>query len=73
VGYLEEFSRSVAAAVSLPVLLYNLPQFTSGLQKETVHTLIMRLDHRPYSPNLEATALMRSVWKLIWCLMLQLR
>jgi 4-hydroxy-tetrahydrodipicolinate synthase len=39
-GDLEEFSRSVAAAVSLPVLLYNLPQFTSGLQKETVHTLI---------------------------------
>src|SRR6202795_4859949 len=39
-GDLEQFSRSVAAAVSLPVLLYNLPQFTSGLQKETVHTLI---------------------------------
>ena len=39
-GDLEQFSRSVAAAVSVPVLLYNLPQFTSGLQKETVHTLI---------------------------------
>jgi len=37
---LEQFSRSVAAATSLPVLLYNLPQFTSGLEKETVHTLI---------------------------------
>jgi 4-hydroxy-tetrahydrodipicolinate synthase len=39
-GDLEQFSRSVAATTSLPVLLYNLPQFTSGLQKETVHTLI---------------------------------
>jgi len=39
-GDLEQFSRSVAASVSLPVLLYNLPQFTSGLHKETVHTLI---------------------------------
>jgi 4-hydroxy-tetrahydrodipicolinate synthase len=39
-GDLEQFSRSVAASVSLPVLLYNLPQFTSGLRKETVHTLI---------------------------------
>jgi 4-hydroxy-tetrahydrodipicolinate synthase len=37
---LEQFSRSVATNVSVPVLLYNLPQFTSGLQKETVHTLI---------------------------------
>jgi 4-hydroxy-tetrahydrodipicolinate synthase len=39
-GDLEQFSRAVAAAVSLPVLLYNLPQFTSGLEKETVHKLI---------------------------------
>lgn len=39
-GDLEQFSRQIAAAVSLPVLLYNLPQFTSGLQKETVCTLI---------------------------------
>jgi 4-hydroxy-tetrahydrodipicolinate synthase len=39
-GDLEQFSRSVAAATSLPLLLYNLPQFTSGLEKETVHTLI---------------------------------
>jgi 4-hydroxy-tetrahydrodipicolinate synthase len=37
---LEQFSRSVAASISLPVMLYNLPQFTSGLRKETVHTLI---------------------------------
>jgi 4-hydroxy-tetrahydrodipicolinate synthase len=37
---LEQFSRSVAGSVSLPVMLYNLPQFTSGLRKETVHTLI---------------------------------
>ena len=36
------WSNSVEAGgnVSLPVLLYNLPQFTSGLQKGTVHTLI---------------------------------
>jgi 4-hydroxy-tetrahydrodipicolinate synthase len=39
-GDLEQFSRSVAAATSLPLLLYNLPQFTSGLQKETVLALI---------------------------------
>jgi 4-hydroxy-tetrahydrodipicolinate synthase len=39
-GDLEQFSRSVATATSSPVLLYNLPQFTSGLEKETVHTLI---------------------------------
>ena len=32
-GDLEQFSRSVAAATSLPVLVFNLPQFTSGLQK----------------------------------------
>jgi 4-hydroxy-tetrahydrodipicolinate synthase len=39
-GDLEQFSRAVAATVTIPILLYNLPQFTSGLQKETVHTLI---------------------------------
>src|ERR1700728_4090840 len=39
-GDLEQFCRSLAASVSIPVLLYNLPQFTSGLQKETVCTLI---------------------------------
>jgi 4-hydroxy-tetrahydrodipicolinate synthase len=37
---LEQFCRCIAASVSIPVLLYNLPQFTSGLQKETVRTLI---------------------------------
>ena len=37
---LEQFSRIVAHAVNLPIMLYNLPQFTSGLQKETVRTLI---------------------------------
>ncbi len=33
---LEEFCRSIAGAVNLPILLYNLPQFTSGLHTETV-------------------------------------
>jgi len=37
---LELFSRTVAASTSLPVLLYNLPQFSSGLEKETVRRLI---------------------------------
>ncbi len=37
---LDAFCRTVAASTSLPVLLYNLPQFTSGLAKETVHALI---------------------------------
>lgn len=37
---LEQFSRTVATAVSGPVMLYNLPQFTSGLEKETVQALI---------------------------------
>ncbi|MHB1022170.1 MAG: dihydrodipicolinate synthase family protein [Acidobacteriaceae bacterium] len=37
---LEAFSRTVAAATDLPILLYNLPQFTSGLEKETVGRLI---------------------------------
>ncbi len=38
---LDAFCRTVAAGTSLPVLLYNLPQFTSGLAKETVHKLII--------------------------------
>jgi 4-hydroxy-tetrahydrodipicolinate synthase len=38
---LELFSREVAGSTDLPILLYNLPQFTSGLTKETVRTLIM--------------------------------
>jgi dihydrodipicolinate synthase/N-acetylneuraminate lyase len=37
---LEAFCRKVAGATSLPVLLYNLPQFTTGLEKETVRRLI---------------------------------
>jgi 4-hydroxy-tetrahydrodipicolinate synthase len=37
---LDAFCRTVAASTTLPVLLYNLPQFTSGLAKETVHALI---------------------------------
>ncbi len=37
---LDAFCRTVAAGTSLPVLLYNLPQFTTGLDKETVHQLI---------------------------------
>lgn len=37
---LEAFCRAVASAVDLPILLYNLPQFTSGLQAETVCRLI---------------------------------
>ena len=36
----EAFSRTVAASTTLPILLYNLPQFTSGLAAETVRTLI---------------------------------
>jgi 4-hydroxy-tetrahydrodipicolinate synthase len=37
---LELFCREVAASTELPILLYNLPQFTSGLEKETVRRLI---------------------------------
>jgi 4-hydroxy-tetrahydrodipicolinate synthase len=37
---LDLFCRTVAGATRLPVLLYNLPQFTSGLEKETVRGLI---------------------------------
>jgi 4-hydroxy-tetrahydrodipicolinate synthase len=38
---LELFCREVAASTQLPILLYNLPQFTSGLEKETVRRLIV--------------------------------
>lgn len=38
---LELFSREVAGSTRLPVMLYNLPQFTSGLDKETVRRLIV--------------------------------
>jgi 4-hydroxy-tetrahydrodipicolinate synthase len=34
------YCRIVAQATTRPVLLYNLPQFSSGLEKETVRTLI---------------------------------
>jgi 4-hydroxy-tetrahydrodipicolinate synthase len=37
---LDLFCRTVAGTTRLPVLLYNLPQFTSGLDKETVSTLV---------------------------------
>jgi 4-hydroxy-tetrahydrodipicolinate synthase len=37
---LDLFCRTVAGATRLSVLLYNLPQFTSGLEKETVRGLI---------------------------------
>lgn len=37
---LEIFCREVAKATALPILLYNLPQFTSGLHKETVRRLV---------------------------------
>jgi 4-hydroxy-tetrahydrodipicolinate synthase len=37
---LDLFCRTVAGATRLPVLLYNLPQFTSCLDKETVSGLI---------------------------------
>jgi 4-hydroxy-tetrahydrodipicolinate synthase len=37
---LDLFCRIVAGATRLPALLYNLPQFTSGLDKETVRSLI---------------------------------
>ena len=40
---LDLFSREVAASTTLPVLLYNLPQFTSGLDKETVRRLILEV------------------------------
>ena len=37
---LDAFSRTVASSTKLPVLLYNLPQFSSGLSAETVRGLI---------------------------------
>lgn len=40
---LDLFCRYVAATTTLPILLYNLPQFTSGLEKETVLTLIQQV------------------------------
>ena len=43
-GDLKMFSRTVAAAVRTPVLLYNLPQFTTGLDAETSLELIRDCD-----------------------------
>ncbi|MCU1321972.1 MAG: hypothetical protein JWM43_1621 [Acidobacteriaceae bacterium] len=40
---LELFCREVATSTQLPILLYNLPQFTSGLEKETVRRLIVEV------------------------------
>ena len=40
---LDAFCRQVAASTSLPILLYNLPQFTSGLEAETVRRLIVEV------------------------------
>jgi Dihydrodipicolinate synthase/N-acetylneuraminate lyase len=40
---LESFCREIAGSTSLPVLLYNLPQFTSGLSEELVHKLILEV------------------------------
>ncbi len=37
---LDAFCRAVAKTIKLPILLYNLPQFSSGLEKETVRKLI---------------------------------
>ncbi|CAN5629335.1 4-hydroxy-tetrahydrodipicolinate synthase [soil metagenome] len=40
---LDLYCREVAASTDLPILLYNLPQFTSGLEKETVRSLITEI------------------------------
>ena len=40
---LELYCRTVASSTSLPTLLYNLPQFASGLRKETVRRLIVEI------------------------------
>jgi 4-hydroxy-tetrahydrodipicolinate synthase len=42
---LAAFCKAVAATTALPILLYNLPQFTSGLEKETVASLIAEVDN----------------------------
>ena len=42
---LDIYCRKVAESTSLPVLLYNLPQFTSGLDKETVYRLISEVSN----------------------------
>ncbi|WP_047490557.1 dihydrodipicolinate synthase family protein [Terriglobus sp. TAA 43] len=42
---LRAFSMAVADAVPIPVLLYNLPQFTSGLEVDTVLSLLRSHDN----------------------------
>lgn len=37
---LDAFCRKAAKSTGLPILLYNLPQFSTGIEKETVRTLI---------------------------------
>lgn len=42
---LDLYCRTVANSTTLPVLLYNLPQFSSGLDKETVRKLISETEN----------------------------
>jgi 4-hydroxy-tetrahydrodipicolinate synthase len=42
---LKAFSRTVASGVDTPVLLYNLPQFTTGLEPQTSLQLIRECDN----------------------------
>jgi 4-hydroxy-tetrahydrodipicolinate synthase len=42
---LEQFVHTVAAAVELPILLYNLPSFTTALETETVLRLLRDIPH----------------------------
>lgn len=42
---LDIYCRTVANSTSLPVLLYNLPQFSSGLDKDTVRRLISETEN----------------------------
>lgn len=42
---LDAFCRAVALATMLPILLYNLPQFTSGLEADTVRKLISEVSN----------------------------
>lgn len=42
---LSVFIRTVASELSVPILLYNLPQFTSGLETTTVRVLLEECDN----------------------------
>ncbi|MBS1871979.1 MAG: dihydrodipicolinate synthase family protein [Acidobacteria bacterium] len=42
---LEEFYRAVAQESRLPVLIYNLPAFTAGLEPELAHRIISEVDN----------------------------